>query len=312
MEYRFEKISPEKYKDIQSLKNRSMGYLQDMEDIERKYNTSSFGSRDIGFFARDNQNFPAAYYGVFPIRASYDGKDMIIAQSGDTMTDPDHRKKGLFTKLAKETYDFAGKNGISFVFGFPNEFSYPGFKKKLDWIFFGNMQEFSFQTKAFPLCELAKKFPKIRPFYKFLLNNRISKYKKEISEDNIRKFSFEPNTFCIKKDINFYNYKKGSFKYIVEINGFTLFIKAQTHLYIGDVAKFDTDKTMDFIIALNKLSKIVLSKKVVLTVSKTHWLYELLKNQISPKESLPIGFYKYSNDFPFEKMIISMSDYDTF
>ncbi len=312
MEYKFVKITDNDYKDIQKLKHRSMGYIQPMADIERKFNTSSFGIKNVGFFARDDKDFPAAYYGVFPIRATIDGRDIITAQSGDTMTDPDHRKKGLFTKLAKKTYEYAGENNISFIFGFPNEFSFPGFQRKLNWIFFGNMQEFSLLTKAIPLCELAKKYPNLRGFYKNILNKRIKKYSVDINEESIKDFSFGDNCFCIKRDINFYNYKKGDFKYIVNIDGFKLFIKAETHLYIGDIKPFEKEKTDDFIRALRKLSKIVMSRKVVITINKNHWLFNILKEKIQPKESLPIGFYKYSEDFPFERMIFSMSDSDTF
>lgn len=312
MEYKTTRVSADSYKDIQSLKHRSMGYIQEMSEIEKKFNTSNFGKKDIGFFARDDKDFPAAYYGIFPMRVINNGQESIVAQSGDTMTDPDHRKKGLFVKLAKETYDFAGKDGIDFIFGFPNEFSYPGFKKKLDWIFYGEMQEFSIETKTLPLCEFAKKYSFFRSTYIRMINRRLSKYTLKIEDSSIKDFSHKDPDFFVKKDISFYNYKSGDYKYLVNIKGFTMFIKAQTHLYIGDVAKFDDDRLDDFLIALNMLSKLVYSRKIVLTISETHWLFNLLKKKVSPKTSLPIGFYKYSKDFPFEKLILSMSDYDTF
>lgn len=312
MEYTIQRISPELYKDLQSLKNRSMGYLQDMSDIKRKFDTSSFGIRDIGFFARDNENFPSAYYGVFPMIVVNNGKDYIVAQSGDTMTDPDHRKKGLFVKLAKNTYEFAGTQGINFIFGFPNEFSYPGFKNKLDWIFFGNMQEFLIKSSVIPLCELAKKYSFLRPIYSIILKNRLAKYIIDINDESIKGFSHGENDFYIKKDLNFFNYKKGENKFLVEINSFKIFFKAQTHLYIGDVAKFEESRIDEFILTLEKLTKIVQSRKLIMALSENHWLYSFMKKRMDSKESLPIGFYKYETDFPFEKLILSMSDYDTF
>lgn len=312
MEYTTQRISPELYTDLQLLKNRSMGYLQDMSDIKRKFDTSCFGIRDIGFFARDKDNNPAAYYGVFPMVVVNNGKDYVIAQSGDTMTDPDHRKKGLFVQLAKEAYDFAGTQGIDFIFGFPNEFSYPGFKNKLDWIFFGNMQEFSIKSSAIPLCELAKKYNFFRPFYSRLLKIRLAKYIVNINSESIKGFSHGKNEFYIKKDLNFFNYKKGENKFLVEINNFKFFFKAQTHLYIGEVAKFEESRIDDFILTLEKLTKLVQSRKLIMALSENHWLYSFMMKKMEPKESLPIGFYKYGNDFPFEKLILSMSDYDTF
>jgi len=312
MEYKFIKNSQEKYKNIQQLKKRSMGLDQEMLDIKKKYDTSAFGSRDIGFFAEDEDGFPAAYYGVFPIRATYNGKSIIIAQSGDTMTDPDHRKKGLFTKLAIETYKYAGKNNISFIFGFPNKFSYPGFKKKLDWLFFGNMYEFVFKTNSFPLNELAKKYPSLKGLYRKIINHRIHKYKIEITEETISPFANTDEEFYINRDISFYKYKEGLDKYLIKINGFTLFIRPDIHLFIGDVSRFEEEKLDLFIDTINKLSRITMSRKVIIILSKTHWLYGLLEQKTKPIESLPIGYYTYSEQYPFEKMVLSMADYDTF
>ena len=312
MDYKYVKNSPQKYKDIKQLKLRSMGLDEDLTYINSKYDTSIFGSRDIGFFAEDENNFPAAYYGVFPIRATYNGEHIIIAQSGDTMTDPDHRKRGLFTKLAKETYSYAGKNNISFVFGFPNKFSYPGFKKKLDWKFFGNMHEFIIKTNSFPLCELSKKYPALKNIYRKLLDKRIGKYKLDINEQNIKPLDCINGDFHVVRDINFYKYKEGVDKYLVKLNGFTLFVRADIHLFIGDVSYFEADKLDLFISTIKQLSKITMSLKVILIVSKKHWLHDLLEKSVTPKESLPIGFYTCSNSFEYDKMVLSVADYDTF
>jgi len=47
------------------------------------------------------------------------------------MVDLEYRKLGLFSELASFAYDLALKD--SFVFGFPNSKSFPGFKKRLEW-----------------------------------------------------------------------------------------------------------------------------------------------------------------------------------
>jgi GNAT superfamily N-acetyltransferase len=55
------------------------------------------------------------------------------AQSLDTMTHPDYRGQGMFTVLAEQCMRFAVARGIEVLYGFPNESSYPGFVRKLDW-----------------------------------------------------------------------------------------------------------------------------------------------------------------------------------
>jgi hypothetical protein len=242
---------------------------------------------------------------------SYKGKDYVGAQSGDTMTDPDHQKRGLFTRLAKKTYSFCEEEGINFVFGFPNENSLPGFQRKLNWEFFDTMYEFSLKGHYIPLAELAKTYPSIRGFYKRSLKNKLKPFILN-HEDSVKAFSPKENEFYVKKDMAFFKYKEGPYKFLIQINGFQLFIKAKTHLYIGDVAYFDKSRLDEFINTLNKLARLVRSRKIVFYLSKNHWLYSVLSEKIEPIKSLPIGFLRFKDDLPFENISFTMADYDTF
>lgn len=122
-----------------------------LERLAAKFDTGAFGAEFVGYLAyppsADGQvapgTVPAAYYGVFPMAVQFGEHVVLAAQSGDTMTHPDHRGKGLFIDLAKRTYATARDEGIQFVFGFPNENSYPGFSRKLDWRFPYKMRAFN-------------------------------------------------------------------------------------------------------------------------------------------------------------------------
>lgn len=59
------------------------------------------------------------------------GKRILAGQSCDIMVRRDYQGKGLFTKLAKQTYSVASKNCLKAVFGFPNRSAYPGYMQKL-------------------------------------------------------------------------------------------------------------------------------------------------------------------------------------
>jgi GNAT superfamily N-acetyltransferase len=75
----------------------------------------------------------AAQYAVVPIWIKVGRQTCVGAQSLDTMTHPDYRRRGLFETLAKEVYRDAAGVGINIVYGFPNSMSAPGFINKLDW-----------------------------------------------------------------------------------------------------------------------------------------------------------------------------------
>lgn len=75
----------------------------------------------------------AAIYAIFPVRFKLEDKVVIGSQSLDTITDVNHRGKGLFINLAKSVFQKAKNDDVKFVYGFPNGNSIYGFEKKLEW-----------------------------------------------------------------------------------------------------------------------------------------------------------------------------------
>jgi hypothetical protein len=112
---------------------RNNGNPKDIRHLEWQYNNPPAGEAVTTFcVSPDNQD--AAVYSVFPVsfRSSKHGY-LKGSQSLDTLTDSRHRGKGAFVACAKSNYNAAIGHGIDFVYGFPNQFSAPGFFKKLGW-----------------------------------------------------------------------------------------------------------------------------------------------------------------------------------
>jgi len=86
--------------------------------------------RPIIAVALDDGNI-VAHYAMIPVPFVRDKQALQGYLSMTTMVHPDFRKYGLFSELAGLAYSHALKN--SFVYGFPNANSLPGFKKRLDW-----------------------------------------------------------------------------------------------------------------------------------------------------------------------------------
>lgn len=112
---------------------------QSVDEARRKFATKAFGAEFVGQLAIAPNGELAAYYGVFPVQMRVGDETFTAAQSGDTMTHPDHRKQGLFIRLAEETYRLAYDEGVKLVFGFPNDNSLPGFQRHLNWTFLPQM-----------------------------------------------------------------------------------------------------------------------------------------------------------------------------
>ena len=100
--------------------------------------------------------------------------------------------------------------------------------------------------------------------------------------------------------------------FLIRIKDFTILIKADGHLLIGDVVPFKKERMLEFMRIINKLAVILLCRKTVFTLNKNHWLYSYLCEIKTPIQSLPIGFHEINKDIPYENISFTLADYDTF
>lgn len=155
-EYRVERYGPERAADVVVIHRAVYGPGLTVEALRSKFDTGFSGHDVIGHVAYAPSGEPAAYYGVFPVKVRGGETTVVAAQSGDTMTHPDHQGRGLFTMLGRATYEAAAAEGIAFVFGFPNENSYPGFVRKLGWTHTRTMRARWWPVPTVPVAFLAK------------------------------------------------------------------------------------------------------------------------------------------------------------
>jgi len=87
----------------------------------------------------DHQGTLAGQYATVPIRMQIANQNIKGALSLDTMTHSDFRKQGIFVTLAKEVYNQLGSKDVKLVYGFPNENSFRGFIKHLDFVVLENL-----------------------------------------------------------------------------------------------------------------------------------------------------------------------------
>ncbi|HEX8825648.1 MAG TPA: GNAT family N-acetyltransferase [Archangium sp.] len=84
----------------------------------------------VGFNAFAGETL-AAHYVTLPIRVQLEGRACKGLLSLNTATHPQHQGKGLFTRLADATYQYAASQGYELVVGVANANSTPGFTRKL-------------------------------------------------------------------------------------------------------------------------------------------------------------------------------------
>lgn len=84
----------------------------------------------VGFNAYEGGEIVATYV-CTPARVMRAGKQERALLSLNTATRPSHQGKGLFTKLAQATYEYAREQSFVVVFGVANQNSIHGFSKRL-------------------------------------------------------------------------------------------------------------------------------------------------------------------------------------
>lgn len=311
MNYTIKRLEKGKFEDLQKIYTDVYGKSPSIDELSALYDTEVFGAFTIGYLAYDESGNPAAYYGVFPIKMYINNQVVLGAQSGATMTSPSHQKKGLFVRLAEQTYKTAFEEDIKIIFGFPNENSYPAFIKKLKWNFQGNMKTFEFRTSKIPLCELASTGKLVDRFYQILVNHKIKKL--AINSSSLASINFSTHERSVICDSSYLSYKyRKPVARVIEINNFKIFISVSTHLYIGDVERFSMDRLEDFMRTVNELGSSFYCRRTIITLSESHWLCKLLSVKMEAKDSLPIGYIMPDDKVLERPLVFSVADYDTF
>lgn len=113
------------------------GTKRNIDNLVWLHRQNLVGSNMI-YYATFNEEL-AGIYTALPVYFKVNKKEQPVLQSIDTITDNEHRGKGLFTKLAKAFYEEAPKQHYTLVYGFPNENSASGFFNKLKWVSFGEV-----------------------------------------------------------------------------------------------------------------------------------------------------------------------------
>lgn len=310
--YRYERLTSSNLNQLVGLYKACFGINTNISFLRKKYDTIRFGAEYIGYFAKHNQtNEVAGYYGVFPILASYETKSLLIAQSGDTMTHPKHQGKGLFTVLAKLTYELAINSGIEFVFGFPNKNSYPGFIKKLNWKHLTDINNYSIKGSLIPCDKLAKKIPLFEQAYKLFIKTTLKKYtinktfENSLSKQNT-KYGF------IIHDEKFYNYKTYFGFYILEIEKIKCIVKIDGRFWIGDIEHCHENSFFSVVDRLILIAKKLGCSSVQFSLFNDSPFDILIKKKYKEISKNPIGHLNLSNNFSPNLFAYQAVDFDTY
>ena len=128
----------------------SVGYLEKILEMAQEYYgpENDIANRDfllhqyfenpsgdaiIDLAVDKDNNVLAGQYIVCPMAFQINGQRVRCVNSLNTLTRETYQGQGIFTELAREVYRKSSEEGYAFCYGMPNQNSYPGFIKKLDF-----------------------------------------------------------------------------------------------------------------------------------------------------------------------------------
>jgi GNAT superfamily N-acetyltransferase len=311
-DYDLVRLSLSNFPDLLELMWIINGVAPDEEQLRRKYDTRGFGAENIGYLAyKHGDKAAAAYYGVFPLRVMLDDREILAAQSGDTMTHPNHRGKGLFIALARKTYELAEQEGVKFVFGFPNSNSYPGFVNKLGWQHPYNMIAINIIVPSLPLNLLGKHTPALARLQRKWLELLLELFFVKVDQLPEKFSSVRADGACgVIRDQVYWDYKRASCN-AYRMGEAVFLMKCDGDISIGDVVVpgGEIGPVLRRLRIAAALAGIV---RIKTYCSPTSQLAELLGRQGFTRESLAYGYVAFEEGLQLDKLEFTYADYDTF
>ncbi|USQ13518.1 GNAT family N-acetyltransferase [Legionella lytica] len=314
-DYRYCRLNESNFADVVHLIKVIYHVDVNVEQFRKKYATDSFGASYIGYIAYHNEtNEVAAYYGIFPLRVKLNETIVMAAQSGDTMTHPAHRNKGLFVELAKQTYELGKSLGIQFVYGFPNQFSYPGLVRKLGWTHAYDMLSLNLLVPTLPYAHFLIKWPNLSTWHSKTLLNLLKKF--FVFHETLPEtlLSCQKQKEGVMHDQDFFDYKLGYNCILLQHQDVYMVLKVENN-NIGIGALYNYGEFSGINKALRRLKLICALMGVmrIRTYCSPNNLANINLGKLAfSKKSLAYCYLNFGIDFDLGKLNFTYLDYDTF
>ncbi|MBS1662128.1 MAG: GNAT family N-acetyltransferase [Bacteroidetes bacterium] len=307
-EYHIERLSENNLPDLTRLFFAVYGEEATPPRFAQKYATAWAGAAYIGYFAYAADGTPAAYYGVMPCLLQYTNNTLLAAQSGDTMTHPEHRNKGLFVQLCRMTIDLCRHTGIRLLFGFPNQNSYPG-AIKAGWTVTESLDYFTIPVKTIPLVGLVRKFPFLAGAYNSYTKNLLTNHTS--TGQGLSSSVITPTTGGVYRNDDYLNYKTYSDTHVLQLKNARAWVKITDTFVIGDLELNDTtfDEALD---RLKKFASRLGHRRLFFHTSPGTPLHHLFAKQYTPTPGFATAFIDLGAGIPLQQLKFTFADIDTF
>jgi hypothetical protein len=308
-EYRVERLTGDNLGALDELYAAVYGRRPEDGYFRKKYDTGYTGATWLGYIAYNAGNTVVAYYGVMPCLIRYGTETILSAQSGDTMTHPGFRYKGMFVELSLMTFQLCRNEGVRLLFGFPNQNSYHGAITRLGWKQTETMECFIVPVRTLPLAAAARRFPWLKPLYR--LYSRLVIGSREQKERKMPNSVLQDGYNGLWRSGSYMQYRTYSDNYVLDIGGATVWLKADSDLVVGDMVLGTAD--FDIVLAaLRRLAVCLGLRRILFQSCPGTGLYRKLAERYEGAASFPVLFQDLGSGLLPETIKFTFADIDIF
>jgi hypothetical protein len=307
--YHIERLSKVNIASLDKLYNAVYGRPNPVDFYVKKYETSYTGIEHVGYIAFNENKNPIAFYGVIPCFIRNGDTLYLAAQSADTMTHPKYQFKGLFVQLANLTFDLCREEGISLIFGFPNQNSLHGFLVRLKWSMTETLDYYNIPTGMPSISVITKRIPFLNKFYTQYQQYILKDYL--VTRKGIENSVFKDGFAGVNRNALYLNYRTYHDTQVIKIGEAFLWVKITNAFIIGDIncREEEFDHVMD---EVKKLAIKLGLKSIRFHTSHQTKLSSLFSARYQAVPSFYVLFKDLGARIPLDKIKFTYADVDTF
>jgi hypothetical protein len=309
-DYQFHPITDERAKDAAYLFNAAFKRPISVENMQKKYNTLWSGFRHLCYLAYTNEGKRVAFYGALPYKFEYKGKEILVVQACDSITVPNHQKKGLHFQLANLSYNSMRNAGAQLVFALHSETTYQH-TKRLGWVSGEHLQRYHQKVLTLPINKILFKIPALflhyERFVRVFWKNRIAK------DAWFANPLLSEGHFAVKYSPDFFKYKTHGGSFVLRVEGCLVWVKIQGALVIGGLEKSDATTVRKVMQTLQSWCRWVGISEILIMASPNTMLAASLDAILVAQQAWLVGWLMFDEGQPDGSLMkFNYGDLDAF
>ncbi len=280
--------------------------------LKKKYACEYEGIGGFSCVAFTEGGQAAASFGILPWPIRFGDRTEIAGQAVDAATHHEHRRRGLFTRLANMARQVCESAGVSFLFALPHPQggSYPGFVRNLGYKHIDDLVEYRLPIRTIWMERVARRVGPLHGLYERHLRRTLRSH---LPVDSVLDNSLLSEGFAAtRRDQAFHDYKAFAGNRVLAVDGGRVWLNISRGLLVGDFEASSEAEMERTVWALEGLAVRLGTHQILIQASKDTRLSRFFADRFPPLPCLAVVYQNLRSQIPAEKLRFTLGDHDNF